>query len=83
MRVPRSFAPFIITLLVAFVSALRPLGAAARPLAAEDLTRVRIAQSAVISHDGRTVAFTVMRLDAAKNTYVRNIWLVPAARRGS
>jgi dipeptidyl aminopeptidase/acylaminoacyl peptidase len=57
--------------------------ASARPITAEDLTRLQIPGGAVISHDGRTVAFTVTRLDAQANLYRRNIWLVATSGGGA
>lgn len=55
----------------------RPVAAAdaRRPVRAEDLLAVKLIANAAISHDGARVAFVVTRLDAAKDTYLSNIWL--------
>lgn len=53
--------------------------ASARTMIPEDLTRAWNAEDATISHDGKTVAFVEMRVDAKKNAYRRDIWLVPVA----
>lgn len=53
-------------------------GAAAdskRPVVPEDLFKMAFVSNAVISHDGKHVAFVVTRADLGKNTNLSNIWL--------
>jgi dipeptidyl aminopeptidase/acylaminoacyl peptidase len=56
-----------------------PAGAATRPVKAEDLFKLSLLSSAVISHDGSRVAYVVTKLDGPKNTYLGNIWIADVA----
>jgi len=68
---------------VAAMSALvfghAPASAAPRPVMAEDLFKVSLVSSALISHDGKRVVFVVSRLDGPKNTYLNNLWIADVA----
>jgi len=59
--------------------ASQPANAAPRPVKAEDIFRLSLISSAVISHDGSQVAYVVTKLDGPKNTYLRNIWIADVA----
>jgi dipeptidyl aminopeptidase/acylaminoacyl peptidase len=48
---------------------------AKRPVLPEDLFKMAFVSNAVISHDGKHVAFIVMHADLAKNAYLSNLWL--------
>lgn len=50
-----------------------------RGMTAEDLFRIAWVSDARLSPDGRTVAFTVTRLDQEADDYRSRIWTVPAA----
>jgi dipeptidyl aminopeptidase/acylaminoacyl peptidase len=62
-----------------FVLGASPAGAAGRPVKAEDLFKLSLISSAVISHDGSRVAYVVSKLDGPKNTYLSNIWIADVA----
>ncbi|GAC1571357.1 MAG: hypothetical protein NVS3B7_01360 [Candidatus Elarobacter sp.] len=47
-----------------------------RPTVPEDVTRIAYVSGATISHRGDRVAFVVTRLDAGRNAYLRDIWVV-------
>jgi dipeptidyl aminopeptidase/acylaminoacyl peptidase len=51
----------------------------ARPVRAEDLFKLSLLSSAVISHDGARVAYVVTKLDGPKNTYLSDIWIADVA----
>lgn len=53
-----------------------------RPMTPDDLTRLRFASDARISPDGRRVAFVVTTLDADRDEYRSNIWVVDSAAGG-
>ena len=46
-----------------------------RPVTAEDLFKIAFVSNATISHDGRRVAFVVMRADLKENAYLANLWI--------
>jgi Tol biopolymer transport system component len=50
-----------------------------RGMTADDLFRIQWVSDARLSPDGRTVAFTVTRLDHEEDDYRSTIWTVPAA----
>jgi dipeptidyl aminopeptidase/acylaminoacyl peptidase len=50
-----------------------------RPMAPNDLTRIRFLSDPQIAPDGRTVAFVVTTLSEEKDEYLSNIWLVDGA----
>jgi len=56
-----------------------PASAAPRPVKAEDLFKISLVSSAVISHDGAHVAFVVTKMDGPKNTYLSDIWIADVA----
>lgn len=73
-RIAAAFAAVLIAL---------PAGASVpRPTTPEDIVRIAYAGSATISHRGDAVAFVVTRLDAARNRYLRNLWVVRADGTG-
>jgi dipeptidyl aminopeptidase/acylaminoacyl peptidase len=57
-----------------------PAAASARPVAAEDLFRLNLLQTAQISPDGSYVAVVRQRMNGPKNTYDSTILLVNVAR---
>ncbi|MBC5824439.1 MAG: S9 family peptidase [Candidatus Eremiobacteraeota bacterium] len=57
---------------------LAPLHAFAKPVAAEDLFKLKFVSSPSMSHGGKQVAFVVTTLDGPKNAYHSNIWLADA-----
>jgi dipeptidyl aminopeptidase/acylaminoacyl peptidase len=52
---------------------------ARRPMAPDDLLRIRFASDPQISPDGRRVAFVVTTLSEARDEYLSTIWMVDAA----
>ncbi|MDQ2817252.1 MAG: S9 family peptidase [Candidatus Eremiobacteraeota bacterium] len=56
-----------------------PLSASARPVAAEDLFKLKFVSAPRMSHGGAQVAFVVTTLDGAKNKYRSNIWVAEVA----
>jgi dipeptidyl aminopeptidase/acylaminoacyl peptidase len=60
--------------------ALAPAAAtAANRVEPEDLFKISFVSNALISHDGKQVAFVVKRLDGKDNAYHTNIWLADVA----
>ena len=49
-----------------------------RGLTLEDLARISVPHEPHISPDGRTVVFTLARMDRAADTYHSNLWIAPA-----
>ena len=50
----------------------------ARNVRIDDLYRFILPSSAVLSPDGRQVAFAVKRVDRKENRYVSHLWIAPA-----
>jgi dipeptidyl aminopeptidase/acylaminoacyl peptidase len=49
-----------------------------RPLTALDLYQLRVATSATVSPDGRSVVFVLTEVDSSANRYRRDLWIVPS-----
>ena len=79
MTTPRSHLPSFVALcaLVAAVPAFaRAEGAAAhRPMAVDDISRLREPRDPQLSPDGRWIAYTVRSTDAAKDVRETDIWM--------
>ena len=75
----KTLRSFVASVAVAALAAALPAGAAARPVAAEDLFKLTLVDDAHISPDGAHVALVRSRLDGPKNSYDTTVLVVDVA----